>query len=186
MEKSRNAFRTISEVADWLDTPTHVLRFWESKFPEIRPLKRAGGRRYYRPADIALIAGIKKLLHEDGMTIRGVQKVLGEQGVRHVASLAGTPRADDAWPGTADEGAGEDEAPMILDAEEEDTRLAQGNVVALPTRGRISSPAESKEERLVARLRRLRGKPLADADAMAVLRDRLRGLRTRLQDGLPG
>lgn len=89
MDKSPEAFRTISEVADVLETPAHVLRFWESRFPQIRPVKRAGGRRYYRPSDVALLGGIRHLLHDQGMTIRGVQKVLREQGVRHVASLAG-------------------------------------------------------------------------------------------------
>lgn len=88
MEKSPEAFRTISEVAEFLDTPAHVLRFWESRFPQIKPVKRAGGRRYYRPADVALLGGIRRLLHDEGMTIRGVQKVLRENGVRHVAALA--------------------------------------------------------------------------------------------------
>lgn len=87
MDKSPDAFRTISEVADSLDTPAHVLRFWESRFPQIKPVKRAGGRRYYRPADIALLTGIKRLLHDEGLTIRGVQKILRDQGVRHVAGL---------------------------------------------------------------------------------------------------
>ena len=94
MDKSPEAFRTISEVAESLETPAHVLRFWESRFPQIRPVKRAGGRRYYRPADVALLTGIKRLLHEEGLTIRGVQKILREQGVRHVAALAGEPEAD--------------------------------------------------------------------------------------------
>lgn len=89
MPKSADAFRTISEVAEVLDTPAHVLRFWESRFTQVKPVKRAGGRRYYRPADVELLAGIKKLLHEDGLTIRGVQKILKEDGVRHVAALAG-------------------------------------------------------------------------------------------------
>ena len=88
MDKSPEAFRTISEVAEALETPAHVLRFWESRFPQIRPVKRAGGRRYYRPADVALLAGIKRLLHEEGMTIRGVQKILREQGTRHVSGLS--------------------------------------------------------------------------------------------------
>ena len=95
MTKSPDAFRTISEVADELETPAHVLRFWESRFPQIRPVKRAGGRRYYRPADVALLTGIKHLLHNEGMTIRGVQKILREQGVRHVAGLSGAPVPDD-------------------------------------------------------------------------------------------
>jgi DNA-binding transcriptional MerR regulator len=88
MDKSPEAFRTISEVAEALETPAHVLRFWESRFPQIRPVKRAGGRRYYRPSDVALLAGIKRLLHDEGMTIRGVQKILREQGIRHVSGLA--------------------------------------------------------------------------------------------------
>lgn len=88
MKKAPEAFRTISEVADLLETPAHVLRFWESKFYQIRPVKRAGGRRYYRPDDVALISGIKHLLQVRGMTIRGVQKVLQEQGIKHVMKLA--------------------------------------------------------------------------------------------------
>lgn len=95
MDKSPDAFRTISEVAEILDTPAHVLRFWESRFPQIRPVKRAGGRRYYRPADVALLTGIKRLLHEEGLTIRGVQKILREQGVRHVAGLTGEEAAQE-------------------------------------------------------------------------------------------
>lgn len=88
MSKSRDAFRTISEVSEWLETPAHVLRFWESKFTQVKPVKRAGGRRYYRPADMELLGGIKKLLHDDGMTIKGVQKILREQGVRHVSAMS--------------------------------------------------------------------------------------------------
>ena len=88
MEKSPDAFRTISEVADWLDVPTHVLRFWESRFSQVKPVKRAGGRRYYRPNDMRLIGGIKTLLHDQGMTIRGVQKLLREEGVKHVAGFS--------------------------------------------------------------------------------------------------
>lgn len=85
--KSAEAFRTISEVAIELDVPQHVLRFWESRFVQIRPVKRAGGRRYYRPEDIDLLKGIRALLYSDGLTIRGVQKVLKERGLRHVAEL---------------------------------------------------------------------------------------------------
>ncbi|MCL1627262.1 MerR family transcriptional regulator [Roseibaca sp. V10] len=88
MRKAPEAFRTISEAAEALDTPAHVLRFWESKFSHVKPVKRAGGRRYYRPADIDLLSGIKLLLHDQGMTIRGVQKLLQEKGARHVTGLA--------------------------------------------------------------------------------------------------
>lgn len=79
--KSETAFRTISEVADELDVPQHVLRFWETKFTQIRPMKRGGGRRYYRPEDVTLLRRIRTLLYEDGFTIKGVQKLLREGSV---------------------------------------------------------------------------------------------------------
>ena len=85
--KSPDAFRTISEVSDALSLEPHVLRFWESKFTQVRPVKRSGGRRYYRAEDVALLAGIKFLLREQGMTIKGAQRLLREKGVRYVAAL---------------------------------------------------------------------------------------------------
>lgn len=85
--KSAEAFRTISEVAVELDLPQHVLRFWEGRFPQVHPMKRAGGRRYYRPEDVDLLRGIHKLLYGEGLTIRGVQKILREQGPRYVTQL---------------------------------------------------------------------------------------------------
>ena len=88
MTKSADAFRTISEVAEWLDTETHVLRFWESKFSQIKPVKRAGGRRYYRPKDMLIIGGIKKLLHEDGLTIKGTQTIIKDKGLSYVLNLS--------------------------------------------------------------------------------------------------
>lgn len=103
LNKAPDAFRTISEVAEELDLPQHVLRFWESRFPHIKPLKRGGGRRYYRPDDIDLLRGIRRLLYSDGYTIRGVQRILREQGVHTVQSvgqgqeapnLAALPRED--------------------------------------------------------------------------------------------
>ncbi len=87
MKKSPQAFRTISEVANWLDTQTHVLRFWESKFKQIKPIKRAG-RRYYRPQDMQVLGGIKALLHGQGLTIKHVQGLLAEQGISAVISLS--------------------------------------------------------------------------------------------------
>ena len=86
-QKSPEAFRTISEVAAELDVPQHVLRFWETKFQQVKPLKRGGGRRYYRPEDIHLLRGIRSLLYSDGLTIKGVQKLLREQGGRYVAEF---------------------------------------------------------------------------------------------------
>ena len=87
MDKAPDAFRTISEVADDLDIPQHVLRFWESRFPQIKPMKRAGGRRYYRPDDVDLLRGIRHLLYGEGYTIRGVQRILREQGPKLVQSV---------------------------------------------------------------------------------------------------
>ena len=87
MDKAPDAFRTISEVADELDIPQHVLRFWESRFPQIKPMKRAGGRRYYRPDDVDLLRGIKHLLYGEGYTIRGVQRILREQGPKIVQAV---------------------------------------------------------------------------------------------------
>jgi DNA-binding transcriptional MerR regulator len=88
MNKSAEAFRTIGEVADELEIPKHVLRFWEGRFPQIRPMKRGGGRRYYRPEDMELLRGIRALLHAEGYTIRGVQKILREHGVDQVKAAA--------------------------------------------------------------------------------------------------
>jgi len=85
--KSPDAFRTISEVAEDLDVPQHVLRFWETRFSQIKPLKRGGGRRYYRPDDVALLKGIRRLLYGEGYTIKGLQRILKEQGPRHVQAI---------------------------------------------------------------------------------------------------
>ena len=88
MDKSPDAFRTISEVADDLDLPQHVLRFWETRFPQIKPMKRGGGRRYYRPEDVDLLKGIRHLLYDHGYTIKGVQKLLKINGNKFVAAIA--------------------------------------------------------------------------------------------------
>lgn len=87
MDKSPDAFRTISEAADELDLPQHVLRFWETRFSTIKPLKRGGGRRYYRPEDVLLLKGIRHLLYDQGFTIKGVQRILKDQGIRYVIGI---------------------------------------------------------------------------------------------------
>jgi DNA-binding transcriptional MerR regulator len=87
LDKSPDAFRTISEVGDDLDVPQHVLRFWETRFPQVKPLKRGGGRRYYRPDDVLLLKGIRRLLYGEGYTIKGVQRILKEQGARQVIAI---------------------------------------------------------------------------------------------------
>ncbi len=110
--KSATAFRTISEVATDLSVPSHVLRFWETKFSQVRPLKRGGGRRYYRPEDIALLRNIRSLLYDDGYTIKGVQKLLREGGAKTLVNDAsfseepsakqapqGPPQSRRRWPG---------------------------------------------------------------------------------------
>jgi DNA-binding transcriptional MerR regulator len=91
--KGPEAFRTISEAADELSVPQHVLRFWETKFSFIRPMKRAGGRRFYRPSDIAVLRGVKHLLHDEGYTIKGVQRLHREEGIRRLIGAGGAEGA---------------------------------------------------------------------------------------------
>jgi DNA-binding transcriptional MerR regulator len=93
LDKAPDAFRTISEVAQELDIPQHVLRFWETRFSQIKPMKRSGGRRYYRPDDVDLLKGIRRLLYGEGYTIRGVQRILKEHGVKSVQGLADSAAA---------------------------------------------------------------------------------------------
>jgi DNA-binding transcriptional MerR regulator len=107
LDKAPDAFRTISEVSHDLDVPQHVLRFWETRFAQIRPMKRGGGRRYYRPDDIDLLRGIRHLLYGEGYTIRGVQRILREQGIKFVQTIW-HPGAAAAQPSEGDEDAGAD------------------------------------------------------------------------------
>jgi DNA-binding transcriptional MerR regulator len=120
VDKAPDAFRTISEVADELDVPQHVLRFWETRFGQIRPMKRGGGRRYYRPDDVELLRGIRHLLYGEGYTIRGVQRILKEEGVKFVQGVwkQGAPQPD--RPGDEDVAEGDAdtaEAPLAPDDE---------------------------------------------------------------------
>lgn len=136
MSKSPDAFRTISEVADWLGVQAHVLRFWESKFTQVKPVKRAGGRRYYRPNDMLLLGGIKKLLHEDGMTIKGAQKMLREQGTAAISAMSHPVDGDF------------DETDLIEASAESDIEVtpdpAEGMVVPFP-KSQASAPAPTME-----------------------------------------
>ncbi len=135
MSKSPDAFRTISEVAEWLDTPAHVLRFWESKFSQVKPLKRAGGRRYYRPSDMLLLGGIKQLLHNDGLTIKGAQKVLSDKGIKVVSALSQPLEADDKATPLNDAGDtparldGDTDQPEVEEAPFEEMSQPEPNVV---------------------------------------------------------
>ncbi len=129
--KSPEGFRTISEVAAELDVPPHVLRFWESKFSQVRPLKRGGRRRYYRPEDVALLRRIRALLYSDGYTIRGVQKVLREKGVKGLVSVPAEGHGGDG-----SGGGGEPPAPLDGDRR---ARLA----AAVDELGRLSELLKS-------------------------------------------
>jgi len=161
MAKSADAFRTISEVSESPDTPTHVLRFWESKFTQVKPVKRAGGRRYYRPSDMELLGGIKRLLHEDGMTIKGVQKLLREKGVAHVAALSQplddvTAAVRDAMDGKAKKAAEAVEAPAETSESPAPGPVAVPDPVSTPD----ATPAVSMEAPVHS--------PAANDDAPAV------------------
>ncbi len=150
MSKSRDAFRTISEVAEWLDSPAHVLRFWESKFPQVKPVKRAGGRRYYRPQDMRLLGGIKTLLHDDGMTIKGAQKTLREKGVKAVSAMSAPLPGE----GPADQDTGD---------------LVQARVVLPPEQPRTAKPEMAKP--VVALAEQADSGVVSDVDDAAAVAD---------------
>jgi DNA-binding transcriptional MerR regulator len=143
-------------VADELDLPQHVLRFWETRFSQIRPMKRGGGRRYYRPEDVELLRGIRHLLYEDGYTIKGVQRILKEQGVRHVAQT---------WGGT--------QSSAVAVGETEDRFEVHGAPVVDHPHEPVSSEAGPPEVRPSA------PSPAA-GDAPALPSDALRSLRSVL------
>ncbi len=147
--KSPDAFRTISEVAEDLDLPQHVLRFWETRFTQIKPLKRGGGRRYYRPEDVDLLKGIRLLLYGEGFTIKGVQRLLKEKGVRFVVAVGQTGNVETVAPADMDEeapaapaararpagkaapegAAAEEEGPLFASADRERLRGILGELV---------------------------------------------------------
>src|SRR3982074_447504 len=103
LDKAPDAFRTISEVADDLDIPQHVLRFWETRFAQIKPMKRSGGRRYYRRDDVDLLRGIRRLLYGEGYTIRGVQRILKEHGIKSVQGLIEGTSPAPSFPAAGDD-----------------------------------------------------------------------------------
>ncbi len=162
-EKSPEAFRTISEVAVDLDVPQHVLRFWETRFPQIKPIKRAGGRRYYRPEDVDLLRGIRALLYADGYTIKGVQKVLRARGLRHVANLGRNGVAPDADIAADDA----DDAPRYARAAL--ARLEQAHAAPLPA---APSPPEFLDERRRVKLEILLAELLVMKERVATAKSR--------------
>ena len=125
MDKAPDAFRTISEVAEELDIPQHVLRFWETRFAQIKPMKRSGGRRYYRPEDVDLLKGIRRLLYGEGYTIRGVQRILKEHGIKSVQGLADQTSA-------VTFGAVEEAIGLSLQEPEDDGETPIGSVTQMP------------------------------------------------------
>jgi DNA-binding transcriptional MerR regulator len=154
VEKSADAFRTISEVADELEVPQHVLRFWETKFAQIRPLKRGGGRRYYRPEDIDLLRAIRGLLYDKGYTIKGVQKLIREGGLKLadgevVPDIPGALEGEEAA-GPAESGAGHDlplfKATLTAD-QVRDVKAAVGELTDLRDRLRHALEACKKAAR---------------------------------------
>ena len=154
MLKGPDAFRTISEAADELGVPQHVLRFWETKFSFIRPMKRAGGRRFYRRQDLEVLRGVRALLHEEGYTIKGVQRLHKEQGVRRLVTASGS-ELDAAT--LAELEAAEAEALRTVDAAEEAFPAAEAQLTGLgpETRARLEtvlSELESAKSRLDALL----------------------------------
>lgn len=145
MAKSPDAFRTISEVAEWLDRPAHVLRFWESKFTQVKPVKRAGGRRYYRRQDMLLLGGIKKLLHDDGMTIKGVQKLLRDNGVKHVTAMSQPLNGEDSKEDAPETVAPAQMVHVDTAAQDAPTDLPEDNLVPFPAPAEgVQDTAESK------------------------------------------
>jgi len=166
LDKAPDAFRTISEVAEELDIPQHVLRFWETRFAQIKPMKRSGGRRYYRPDDVDLLKGIRRLLYGEGYTIRGVQRILKEHGIKSVQGLADQTSAvtfgavEEAIGLSLQEPEDDGEAPIVaVDSEDEDDETEEKEIdyrfvdtdddgMLLPfVKGR-SGPSEADRERL--------------------------------------
>ena len=147
--KAPGAFRTISEVAQELDLPQHVLRFWESRFNQIKPMKRGGGRRYYRPEDVDLLRGIRLLLYGDGFTIRGVQRLLKEKGIGFVVSVGQTGSVQTLASAERDVGEAEFsppppvELPPAIFAHEPEATEAQPRRVGRPA-GPVVAPPQPK------------------------------------------
>lgn len=169
--KSPEAFRTISEVAAMLDVPQHVLRFWETRFTQIKPIKRAGGRRFYRPEDVDLLRGIQLLLYYEGYTIRGAQKILREKGVRYAATLgrgqgkngsAGAPAVEEIAPAIKEEN-----TFAAFAAPADDLEVALEAPVAATEIARSDNPRRLKLQTLRSELLDLKSRIAAARHAVA-------------------
>jgi DNA-binding transcriptional MerR regulator len=142
IEKSPEAYRTIREVADSMDLPQHVLRFWETRFPQIRPLKRAGGRRYYRPDDIERLRVIRRLLYDEGYTIKGVQKLFKEQGIQALSSAAPSSKPPAGRANAAEPDGGSAKGPASR-LEDDDLAALRGALAEIVDAERILTRARS-------------------------------------------
>lgn len=193
-DKSPDAFRTISEVADDLDLPQHVLRFWETRFTQIKPLKRGGGRRYYRPDDVELLRGIRHLLYGEGYTIKGVQRILKEQGPRFVMQIwkedavpvPATQQAAEYGKAEAADAARPVEQPAKVAAADAGTAASSEGETPLPkdvladTQTQAAGPAKSGGLRFMDRFRpEKEGEGAADASE-ALSKDDVRRLQATL------
>ena len=173
--KSPEAFRTISEVAGDLDVPQHVLRFWESRFAQVRPTKRAGGRRYYRPEDVDLLRGIRSLLYSEGYTIKGVQKLLRERGLRYVAEVGRGEAIAAPAPLRSRNGVFRRRARTFVRQRRpprpaRDSARGGGTREAGNPSGRAIAPEEPSDSRTPARLRAQRGRFLPGSSCSIVRR----------------
>jgi DNA-binding transcriptional MerR regulator len=147
LDKAPDAFRTISEVADDLDIPQHVLRFWETRFSQIKPMKRSGGRRYYRPDDVDLLRGIRRLLYGEGYTIRGVQRILREQGIKVVQGLADAAVPPPSLTKRSDQDDHDEDVTAAAEGAEVDTDEDGVEMAVAPRAGRAAAAARSEAER---------------------------------------
>lgn len=173
MNKSPDAFRTISEVAEDLDLPQHVLRFWETRFTQIKPMKRGGGRRYYRPDDVDLLKGIRHLLYDEGYTIRGVQRILKDQGNRYVIGI-GNGEINISEPTESDLSPVDRVEDMEAGSQALDEAAPK---VAVSIKDLPDGNAAKK-----GILKRLRGKDKAAEDAITVSDDDRRNLQSTLYE----
>lgn len=187
-DKSPDAFRTISEVADDLDLPQHVLRFWETRFSHIKPLKRGGGRRYYRPDDVELLRGIRHLLYGEGYTIKGVQRILKEQGPRFVmrawleqeAAVPVVEVAPETEAGQAAAPSAVVEAPQVSAVSEADPSETLPKDLLPETHAKAAEPSKLGGMRFMERFRSEKeGDGAADGSA-ALSKDDVRRLQATL------
>lgn len=174
-EKSPDAFRTISEVAEDLDLPQHVLRFWETRFSQIKPLKRGGGRRYYRPDDVELLKGIRHLLYGEGYTIKGVQRILKEQGQRFVTQIWRDDASPLATMATQTEDTQSSAVAQAASLQEEP--LPSG---VLPENSEETAPPASGGINFLNRLRGEKPTPATVSGSSAVSKEDIRRLQATL------